>query len=198
MSAILQRREIQLFVSNGLIHWIIYATKKKKKHALCNHWNNETFAHYNVQFCDAFLEKHVWKPHHAVCMHHARVNLCMRVSVRCGISPWNIAELSTSIASVSVCVHMWLTQPWHICKASCISICSKLPLSMVHMTWLGSSTGLRCNTWIQQYPVLTTTPSLLLKQANTFFLSDCFAVAAHWRKWKEGWQSTVQIWMYIS
>lgn len=76
-------------------------------------------------------------------------------------------------ACVCVCVHMWLTQPWHICKASsCISICSELLLSEVHMTWPGSSTGLRCNTWIQQYPVSPPPhPLCWSRQTHSFFLT---------------------------
>lgn len=115
LSAILQRREIQLFVSQELIHWIIYEKKKQKKHALCNCYNNETFAHYNMQFCDAFLEKHIWRP----IMLYACVNLCMHMSVRWGISPWNIAELSTCTASVSVARA-------RVCVCVCVCICDLL------------------------------------------------------------------------
>ncbi len=120
------------------------------------------------------LQKRIWK---TIMLYACTMQVCICACIWVSYEGF-LHETSLSSALLlpqclwRVCVRMWLTQPWHICKASCISICSKLLLSEFHMTWPGSSTVLHCNTWIQQYPVSPPPhPLCWSRQTHSFFLT---------------------------
>ncbi len=189
---ILQRSESHLFLFHMDWFWINYA----QKHALLNSFTIMRPLHIIIW---TLLQKHIWKT----------IVLC---ACTCKCAFVHAFECQMRDFSMK---HRWAQHFYclSVCGA-CVCVCDLLSHGIYAKPAVFSyAPSYRClsSTWPGLAPVLPciVTPGYsntqshhlpipMLKQANAFFLSDCFAVAAHWRKWKEGWQSTVQIWMDIS